>query len=333
MAAPNIGAQLGQHDLTKRATELPLYYGRKEKETCTALYLVKRLENAANVAGWNDQRKCREFYATLRDNALKWWDNLSTHGVGEENWDQIKEAFLKVYEAKYSARVTCTNLADLIQRPNEGVHDFYLRISDSCRKLFLSRPDELKAVRQALPAGLADADARKLKLEGLQDDEMYIKHQLFIGGLKEELRNKVIEANKPNLGESLYFAIDLETVLNERRSKIGVSIISESIDEKSEDEKNRINALHRKKFSNQRMPPKANSSTVCRYCKKNGHFQKDCRSRIREKAPMVDANGKPYRKINAVEAGAPVEDWDAENLDDEQPQVIGSITKAPLNWY
>jgi len=328
MANPNIGAQLGQHDLTKRATELPLFYGRKEKETCSALYLVRRLENAARVANWDDQRKCREFYATLRDNALKWWDNLSTHQVHEENWDQVKEAFLKVYEVKYSAKVTCTNLADLIQRPNEGVHDFYLRISDSCRKLFLSRPDALKAVRQALPAGLADADARKLKLEGLEDDEMFIKHQLFIGGLREELRTKVIEANKNSLSESVYFAVDLETVLNERKGRTNVSAISE---ERSEEENNQVNALHQKKFF-KRGPPKANSATVCRYCKKNGHFQKDCRSRIRDKAPMVDANGKAYRKVHAMDSGHPETEWE-DPTENEQPQVIGSITKAPLNWY
>jgi hypothetical protein len=33
----------------------------------------------------------------------------------------------------------------------------------------------------------------------------------------------------------------------------------------------------------------------CRYCKKPGHRQKDCRSRIAARAPCVDQNGVPYK--------------------------------------
>jgi len=332
-----VAGALNQHDLSKRSTELPLFYGRKEKESCTALYLVERLENAANVATWNDERKCREFYAVLRDNALRWWGNLKTHQVDDKNWNQVKQAFLKIYEPKYAAKVTCMNLADMAQRSNEGVHDFYLRVSDNCKKLFLSRPDALKAVKQALPAGLADAAARAIKLEGLEDDEMYIKHQMFIGGLREEYRNKVIEANKATLGESVYFAVDLETVLNEKKARIGVAAISEEAAEfLTEEERNMINALRNKNYGNKfqkRTPPKANASTVCRYCKKNGHFQKDCRSRIRDGAPMVDANGKAYKKIQAVAEEESHQPPGSETWETEEPEVVGSISSASLNWY
>jgi hypothetical protein len=43
-----------------------------------------------------------------------------------------------------------------------------------------------------------------------------------------------------------------------------------------------------------------NPNTECRYCKKKGHLQKDCFSRKRDQAPMVDANGKPYQQNNRV---------------------------------
>jgi len=36
------------------------------------------------------------------------------------------------------------------------------------------------------------------------------------------------------------------------------------------------------------------SYNVCRYCKKPGHLQKVCNSRIKAGAPQVDLNGKPY---------------------------------------
>jgi hypothetical protein len=45
-----------------------------------------------------------------------------------------------------------------------------------------------------------------------------------------------------------------------------------------------------------------NPNTVCRYCKKKGHLQKLCFSRKRDKAPMVDDNGKVYHnnRVNNV---------------------------------
>lgn len=333
-------AVLGQHDLTRRSTELPLFYGRKEKDTCTALYLVERLENSANIANWaDDARKCREFYAILRDNALVWWSNLADHSVNNTVWAEVKAAFLKVYEPKYSAKITCTNLSDLVQRPGEQVHDFYLRISANCRKLFLGRPAALSDVRD-VPAGVAAADATAIKKQGLDDDAMYVKHQIFIGGLRDEIRTKVIEANKATLGESVYYAMELETLLNERKAKIGISAIKESdFENLSEEEKNAINAMRSKHYGNKgnnRSPPKANSSTICRYCKKNGHFQKDCRSRIRDHAPMVDAKGQPYRsKVNGVsqeEETPKIEDWDAE---DQTQNNVGSVTAGTesLNWH
>ena len=119
---------LGEHDRIRRSTELPLFYGRKDKDTCTAMYLMDRLDNSARIANWNANRKASEFYAILRDQALVWWGNLKDHGINTAAdpapWDDIKAAFLKVYETKYSAKVTCTNLAELVQRPNEGVHYF-----------------------------------------------------------------------------------------------------------------------------------------------------------------------------------------------------------------
>jgi hypothetical protein len=45
-----------------------------------------------------------------------------------------------------------------------------------------------------------------------------------------------------------------------------------------------------------------NPNVVCRHCKKKGHLQKDCFSHKRDKAPIVDANGKVYHNncINNV---------------------------------
>ena len=73
---------LAAHDRVKRSTDLPLFYGRKEKDTITAHQLINRFLTAAQIAGWNDERKCNELKILLRDQALIWWDalpNMSEH--------------------------------------------------------------------------------------------------------------------------------------------------------------------------------------------------------------------------------------------------------------
>ncbi len=335
---------LGQHDRTKRSTEMPLFYGAREKDACSALYLVDRLENAARIANWNtDQRKCEEFYALLRDKALVWWYALKDHNVNTAVWAEVKAAFLKAYEPKYSPKLTFTNFGDLRQQNSELIHDFYLRITEVTRKMFAGRPAALYDIRTDYPNAGANiwdlATVKAIKKEGLEDDEMYVRHQLFIAGMKEELRVKVIEANKATIGESVYYAIELETVLNERKQKLNFAPLAEiNFPDIDEDERTMINMYRYRKFNGgkskpKRSTPNAGGSTVCRYCKKTGHFQKECKSRLRDKAPMVDANGQPFKKVNQVASEAPStesEDWEK----DEEPQAIGSINEGQaLNWY
>ena len=57
---------------------------------------------------------------------------------------------------------------------------------------------------------------------------------------------------------------------------------------------------------------------VCRYCKKPGHLQKVCNSRIKAGAPEVDAQGKPYTNATELEEGGPT-DGAAGSLDYSNP--------------
>jgi hypothetical protein len=45
----------------------------EKKDTVTPQVLLARIAKAAPIAGWNThERKCAEFYMTLRDKALIW---------------------------------------------------------------------------------------------------------------------------------------------------------------------------------------------------------------------------------------------------------------------
>jgi hypothetical protein len=80
-AAQNLQQALIAHDRVWRTTDIPLFYGRKSKDTITPLQLVERLERASRVAQWHllanpGQRRCDEFFLSLRDNALSWYNTL-----------------------------------------------------------------------------------------------------------------------------------------------------------------------------------------------------------------------------------------------------------------
>ena len=109
MAAAQIQQALIAHDRVRRTTDIPLFYGRKGKDTISPQQLVERLEKAARVAQWNalanpGQQKCGEFFLSLRDNALSWYNTLDNiSGYNREDWDELKKKFLEAYAPKYSA--------------------------------------------------------------------------------------------------------------------------------------------------------------------------------------------------------------------------------------
>jgi hypothetical protein len=61
LASPIIAQALTNQECLKRSTDLPLFYGQKEKDTFTAHHLVKRIDRAANIATWNQERTRTKF--------------------------------------------------------------------------------------------------------------------------------------------------------------------------------------------------------------------------------------------------------------------------------
>ena len=320
MAGQQIQDALLQHDRVRRSTDLPVFFGVPQKDIISARNLIDRLETAAQVAAWNtDKRKCEGFYLLLRDEALIWWRSIKSRGVDQENWDQVKTAFLKSYEPKYSATTACHNLQDLHQRPGELVHRYYLRLFDTLEKFKESQP-ALGAVQHAPQNPIVANDLVAAKKEGAVEQDMFMRHQMFLAGLTERLRARVMEAGKANLGEAVDYAIELERI-HQRSETRKVQAIQEEeeahptgFEDWDDDEMAAINAVRMrkgkpplKKFGFSGGPKKGGSGPSgpikCRYCKKLGHMQKECRSRIRDGAPMVDQEGKPFtKKVNALES-------------------------------
>ena len=351
-AAPpaDLGAALLNADRIRRTTEFLPFFGRPEKDTISARLLIDRINNAAVIAGWNDQRKAAELYMVLRDKAMLWYDSLASKDVATNNWDQLKTAFLATYEPRYTAKTTCANFTDLSQKMNETVNDFYSRVNAAIRVITEHQPDAMNAIRAAHD-GVADNVVNPIKAEGISDTYRYFQRCLFTAGLRDDLRMKIMEGNHETLAECYTAAIELETLINEKRRVSHVTAIEEEEDsmdndmealkEWPQDEVDKMNdgkiaAINKirgrfnkrpiyKRFNgnngNRGGPKRGN----CRYCNKYGHFQRECKARKAANGAMVGADGKPFaNKVNAVQ----------ENEEPRVSTIQGSTTEqvARLNW-
>jgi len=123
------------HDRVRRTTDIPLFYGVKEKDTITPQQLVERLDRAARVAKWqDDELKCDQFFLSLRDEALKWANTLDNLiGFDKNDWGEVKKKFLEAYAPKFSAKALCISFQDLKQKGHEDVQTIYNRVSETFR--------------------------------------------------------------------------------------------------------------------------------------------------------------------------------------------------------
>jgi hypothetical protein len=314
LAGPQLAQVLNDHDRAKRSTDIPLFYAQPGRDTIAARLLIVRINDAGAIANWNNDRKLLEFKMCLRDKAVGWFEDLIENRINVDDWDTVKAEFLESFELKYSTKTACANFTDLNQKSDETINDYTYRVQQAYKRVTDKKPADMAAVRTSIAAGATEA---QIKAEGIADAFLFIKHQLFLAGLRDGLRDKVLEMEKPTYVESVKAARNLETILNDQKrlnklaaikhelgQDVAKEIVWDAYDNEALDQIAALRFQQRRPNGNN---PRSNTvlrnpDTACRYCKKKGHLQKDCFARKRNKAPMVDANGKPYQnnRVNNV---------------------------------
>jgi hypothetical protein len=193
--AQNIQHTLIQHDRVRRSTDIPLFYSRKDKDTISQQQLIYRLEKASRIAGWDglpnpDLRKTDEFYLSLRDDALSWYNTLDNiFDFNTENWNNLKTKFLEAYAPRYTAKTLCICFQDLHQKPDEAIQRFYNRITDTFCNAYLTKLDNTVTYVGTLHGGINQAQANEVMLQGVNR----IHNTVFLGGLQEDICTRVLE--------------------------------------------------------------------------------------------------------------------------------------------
>jgi hypothetical protein len=89
-----------------------------------------------------------------------------------------------------------------------------------------TKPATMAAVRTAARGQPAD-----YKAEGINDAIKFIKHQLFLAGLKDGIHDKVLEAAKDTITESVKVARNLETIQNDHKRLNRINAIKQDMEE------------------------------------------------------------------------------------------------------
>lgn len=322
---------LRQAELAK----IPLWTGSKSVDQFSAEQWVERIQRAKDASTWNDAQTMSFVFNALRSDALLWYDSLKRSGVDQNIWEDFKAAFLQAYSSIRITRSTIVNLADVKQGPNESVVAYYPKVVKAIDDLEAlvapagftppANPYHADIVAlagfNALNAAIKDGTVSNLIRHGATSAFNHMGLHLFLTNLKPVLRDELLKNPPATLYDAFQQAVTLERIQLEPRKtpQTTVAPVSENDEDSDNEEEARIaelsNALKKLKAkraqnsSNKgaRAPsqPKSNANSnpnynKCRYCKKVGHLQKVCNSRIKAGAPMVDKEGKPYRSINEV---------------------------------
>ena len=293
--AAALGNVLINHDRVRRTTDIPLYYGIKEKDSITPQQLIERLERAARVAGWNtDDLKCDQFFLSLREEALKWSTTLDNIiGFNINDWGEVKKKFLEAYAPKFSAKTLCISFQDLKQKGQEDVQTFYNRVSETFRNAYKEKPGHVTTY-VGNTHGATQAQADEIMGQGLKRMELLVMNTVFTGGLKEDIRNKVLEEGPTQIEESVKLARDIEAILDKKKDRsVFVASMSHEEDQEIEVEEDEVEhltavnairkrrglpALRFKVRRNQRGKTGPRFTGNCYSCGKPGHRQATCRN-------------------------------------------------------
>jgi hypothetical protein len=248
----NIAQALNDHDRMRHSTDILLFYARHEKDTVLPWILIDRIEVAAAIATWDEARKIRELKLCFREHAIIWYKSLKDNNIDLAVWDDVKKEFLDTFEPKYSAKTVCANFADLKQHPEESMNDYRCRVQVAYDRLIDNKPATMAAIR------LASATVDQAKAQGINDMALFFKHQLFLAGIKDPIRDKVLEAGKAMFQESMKLAREIEAIQNDRKRSQKIAVIKSTMqlseaaaifwDELANKEIKQIAAVHRQQL-------------------------------------------------------------------------------------
>lgn len=316
----------------KRATDLPCYYGESKNDKIPCSAFLRRVRQAAIVARWTGPETAMQFALSLRGAAARFYE--VTAEEHDEDWTQNLDNWEPLFLTRFEPDATGPQIVrvtkTLRQASDEAVDDFRDRVVLATQKWArrIVTPDACRAT----PAII---NACRLTSKATMD---VMALAFFMTGLGKDYREKVTDSNPQTLEAALLTARNLElSKLGSSKDPTTASACAAREEEEEEaetdGEEEQVDAVKRKGKKKSKKAHAVRSggsggsggqrrSTItCWYCRKSGHRQDACHKRKRDKAPMVDRFGNPYR-VNEV--------GQAEGRAEQGASAIQA--QFPLNW-
>ena len=198
MQAQDVQNAIAANDNTKKLMDIPKFYSNA-KETLTAHGFIDRLEQAAKIGNWNNNRKCAEFCHLMHSEANGFMTTtLKKAKIAENDWARHKEVFLSFYDVKGTAKLNIFSLHKMKQSPTEKVRDFWTKVQlhmDRIKDL-VDVQEQIKTLeKQDFPAANVAYDALKVAIATetlILDKKDNLKMTIKIMAVEAECGDKVL---------------------------------------------------------------------------------------------------------------------------------------------
>jgi len=310
--AAQFGQQLALAIANQEYAKVPFWHNDPKFDTFKAEDWWSRFEFAAVQGGWDWLRIQGNFMNCMRGNAIKWYKALPRHFV-INNINELRERFLADFASTANNRASIADVK--IQQGSDSVIVFWGKLNQVYDDIELTVPPAVVPATQALmlpasrghnAANLAHVDG--LDLAQLQADWSRIERQgynrsmaplfraYFIAGLNPKIQDEVLRANPVTPRDALEVARRAEKDFLLKSNNLAITRIDA---EQEEEEDQDVEAIRKGKTGRggfrgrgrgprgtrgggQTRPPPDKNNSVCFYCNKKGHWQRECRKRLSE---------------------------------------------------
>ena len=201
---------------TQIGLSIPVFTGVKPY-TITPEQWIQKVEHAKLAGGWDADQTIGFIAGAFGDLELNWYKSLETREVNPKNWDEVKAELLADFGIQITSTNACKGITKLHQG-NRSVSEYYSELADVVTMLVKLTPKNYAADIEIPAATITDTaanvaagnhpqldhfnginDANKAAIRQAWGEKScistahFIMVQIFIEGLKPEIRNEMIK--------------------------------------------------------------------------------------------------------------------------------------------
>jgi len=301
--------------LTIEEIEIPEFFGEETKDTIDARDFMHVIDSMARIHKWSEKVAYSHFALALQGSALEWLHcmvRIYDFQPDKLTWATFKPLFKAESTNLTYDRFINDGLANLSMKPSENVRNYFSRLREM-RTVIRDNYDSY-ANKPARPppdinAGYSGALLTTIINDAIEDFSDYMLLFLFRAGLPQDIKtflrqqyNDRLTLNEAydlaNIHHRIASAEKIERLQLEHEEDVAVFQQPSGSFRQQRPNNYRPNGQQNYNGNRNRSYNPGNNSRqnnqICVYCKIMGHRQQECRRRIRDNKPCIDANGRNF---------------------------------------